>query len=75
MTAISKRKTIIRAETSCQIRRRPLMIELTPLTVILREKGRRARFEVSWESVYILAAQIAADRVRAERKARRSRTK
>lgn len=71
MTAIAKRKTIIRAETSAIDRKRPLIVELTPYTCIIREKGKRVRYEVSWVSVYHLAAQVYADRVRAERKATR----
>jgi hypothetical protein len=72
MTAIAKRKTVIRAETSSTIRGRALMIELTPYTVRLREKGRRTWFETTWESVYLQAAMKAADQLRAERKRKRT---
>jgi hypothetical protein len=70
MTAIAKRKTICRAETSALVRKRPLMIELRPHTVFIREKGRRAGYEVSWESVYLLGAAKAAEQRREARKHR-----
>ena len=53
------------------IRKRPLMVELRPYTVVIREKGRRAGYEVSWESVYLLGAAKAADARRADRLLRR----
>jgi hypothetical protein len=68
MTAIAKRKTVIRAETSARIRGRALMIELTPYTVKLREKGRRATYETSWEAVYWQAVKKAAEERRATRR-------
>jgi len=75
MTALAKRKTVMRAETSTTVRQRPLMIELTPYTVKLREKGRRQWVELSWESAYILACQKEADRLRGEKKPRRKKLK
>lgn len=71
MTAIAKRKTICRAETSALVRKRPLMIELRPHSVYIREKGRRAGYVVSWESVYLLGAAKAAEQRRLMRKQRR----
>ena len=65
------RKTRIVAQTECVLRKRPLVIEITPYTVILREKGKRERYEVSWEYVYYRAAERAAQVKRdAKKKAR-----
>lgn len=76
MTALAKRKTVIRAETSatmtCAGQRRPIMIELTPYTVRLREKGRRKWFETSWEAVFWQAVKKYAEEVRREKKAPRA---
>ncbi len=69
MTLISKRKTIIRAETSCAFRGRPLIVTLGAYSFQIREKGRRKAFELSWDSAFTLAASKEAERLRAERKA------
>jgi hypothetical protein len=75
MTAISQRKTVIRAETSATMRSagryRPIMIELTAYTVRLREKGRRQWFETSWEAVFWQAVKKKAEADMEERKAKR----
>ena len=73
MTAIIKRKTILRAETSASFRGRPLLIELRPYAVFIREKGRRKGFEVDWESIFSLGAKKAAEQSRQERKAKKRR--
>jgi len=62
------RKTRIVAQTECVLRKRPLVIEITPYTVILREKGRRERYEVSWGYVYYRAAERAASAKRDAKK-------
>lgn len=64
MTAIAKRKTIVRAETDASFRGRFLMVELRPFTVFIREKGRRKGYEVDWESIYGLGAKKAAEEAR-----------
>ena len=73
MTAIAKRKTIIRAETSTTIQHRPLIVTLGPYSLTIREKGRRKGYAVDWESIFVLGATKEADRQRAERKAKRGK--
>ncbi len=74
MGKLSERKTRIVAQTECVLRRRPLVIEITPYTVILREKGTRERYEVSWEYVFYRAAERAAQLKRETRKSKRKDT-
>jgi hypothetical protein len=71
MTRLAARKTKAQFEADTVVRGRTLIIEATPYTAVLREKGRRQRYEVSWEAIYWLAAKIAADNKRRERKAHR----
>jgi hypothetical protein len=77
MTKLSARKTRLTFETEHTIRYRrldrPIVVEpdMDGFSVYLRLKGTRARFGVSWRSVYELAAKVAADRLRADRKAAR----
>lgn len=71
MTPLTKRKTIVRAETATIVRGRALMIELRPYSVVIRQKGRRVGYEVDWESVYSMAAKKAAEKLQEERKAAR----
>jgi hypothetical protein len=68
MTRIANRKTKLRIETDAAVRGRKLIVEPTPFTVKIREKGRQHFFEVSWEAVYSLAAKIAAETARLDRK-------
>ena len=68
MTRLADRKTRLQFQTDALIGRRTLVIHPTPLTCILREKGRRRSYEVSWQSVFWLAAKVAADNERRKRK-------
>jgi len=45
-------KSPVRRETSTLYRRRALVVELTAHAAIIREKGRRDRVTVPWDSVY-----------------------
>ena len=68
MTCIAKRKTIVRAETGALYRGRPLMIELRPYSVYIREKGRRSGYEAPWEAIYEMAAKLRARQTAAEKR-------
>ena len=58
-------------ETVVSDRGRPLLIELHPGYVIFRLKGTRQRYAIDWEAVYRFAQRREAERVFAERYARR----
>jgi len=72
MISIENRKTKLRFETSIAVRGRAICVEVTPYTVIVREKGRRQKYEVQWDSVYWLAVKVLVDARRREKKARKS---
>jgi hypothetical protein len=76
MTALSHRKSKLTFETADVFRfrgkLREVVIEAQPYTALIRLKGTRQRFEVSWAGIYNLAAKIAADRARTERKQRKA---
>lgn len=71
MTALRQRKTRLIIETDTMLRGRCIIVEPSPFIATVRLKGTRTRYQISWESVFMRAAQIAADQLRAERKARR----
>ncbi len=73
MTQLAKRKTRLQFETSDTVRGRAVILEATPYTVALRLKGTRTRYEISYAGIYYAAAKLAADRARAEKRARRSK--
>lgn len=52
MTAITK---TIQRETAVLYRRRPLMIELNPRYLAIREKGRRDRVLIDYDAIYEMA--------------------
>jgi hypothetical protein len=58
MTRIERR--IVR-ETAISDRGRPLVIELHPGGLIVRLKGTRKRWPISYESIHRLAVKVAAD--------------
>ena len=72
---IGNRKTRLTFETDNLLRGRALVVEPEPLVCVIRLKGTRRRFSINWETVYLHAAQIAADRLRIERKAARAAKK
>ncbi len=58
-------------ETAVSDRGRPLLIELHPAYVVFRLKGTRQRYSIDWEALYRLAQRREADRVLADRYAKR----
>jgi len=62
MTELSKRKTRLRFKTDAMIRGRRIIIEAHPLTLTIREEGRRAGYELDWESAYWMACKKAVGR-------------
>lgn len=71
MTALAKRKTRLSFETDTLVRRRPVVVEPEPLVCVVRLKGTRQRYAISWETVFMHAAEIAARKLREERKQRK----
>jgi hypothetical protein len=75
MTALKERKTNLAFQVEAEIREcgryRKIVLEPKPFFLEVRLSGTRTRFPVSYEAIYQLAARIAADRERAERKERR----
>ena len=55
-------------KTSVQIKGRDLIVELFPGYLKIRESRCRTSFPITWNSVYIQAARIAAERKRQEKK-------
>lgn len=71
MTTLSQRKTRLAFTTDNLIRGREIVVCPEPLVCNLRLKGKRTTFSINWITVYEHAAKIAADRMRAEKKAAR----
>lgn len=71
MTRLATRKTLLKFEVETVIRGRTLIIIPKTHTLVIREKGKRKGFEVSYEGIYWLGAKVAADNARKERKSRR----
>jgi chromosome condensin MukBEF complex kleisin-like MukF subunit len=75
MTRIADRKTKLQAETSAVYRGRPLVVELTPHYVLVREKGTRQGLSVPWLAVHELGLKLQARSVAREIPVRRSSRK
>lgn len=75
MTILRERKTKLHFETDREVyergKHRPIVVEPGPWTCALRLKGTRQRYEIGWESIFSMAAKLAADKLREERKSRR----
>lgn len=75
MTALTERKSRLRIETSDTCREsgayREVILEAHPFHAIVRLKGLRTSYEVSWSSIYSLAVKQAVDAERREKKAKR----
>jgi hypothetical protein len=73
MTKLAKRKTRLVVEFSETVREqgryREVTMECTEYGITVRLKGLRTRFEVSPAGVYNLAARLAVEKRRQERKA------
>ena len=69
MTILNKS---VKRETSAVYRKRPIIIQLEPPSIIrLKEKGRRTWYETSVEAVYCLAAKNHAKKILEERRKRK----
>jgi len=76
MTRLASRKSRLLIETSDMVRERgklrEVILEPHPYTVVVRLKGMRQRYEVSYAGIYNLAARLAAEKARQERKLRKA---
>jgi len=61
MTALAKRKTKVRFETSATERGRALVVEPQPFMLHIRPKGKRIAYAVPWDAIYSLGAKLAAN--------------
>ena len=66
-----QRKRRLVLETPCLVRGRPLVAEVEASGVVLREKGRRLKLNISWAQIYNRAAEITAERAREARRHRK----
>jgi hypothetical protein len=75
MTHLTKRKSKLVFTTADAIRYkgklREVVIEVSPFIATCRLSGTSTRYEMSWSGVFTHAARVYADKVRAERKAKR----
>lgn len=70
MTTLSK--PVRRTLPELGVMDRPLVVEMTPAGIRIREKGRRKWFgPYPWGRLYVALARLEADRIIAERKAAR----
>jgi hypothetical protein len=69
MTKLLERKSRLHLVTSARYQRRPLVIEVTPRFLGIRERYRHFGFRVAWETIYLRAAeaQQASSKIAAER--------
>ena len=58
---------VIVRETDCLERGSPIMIEVHPRELVLRLKGQRRRYSVSYAGILWTAAQAEADRARKDK--------
>ena len=72
MTQI-KAQAPTRRETATCYRGRPLMVELRPGYLVIRQKGRRAGYEIDYRAIFEAAAKIRARQEREEKRAKRGR--
>jgi hypothetical protein len=71
MTRLAARRTKLTFETDSAIRNREIVVHPHPTVCGVRLKGTRTVFEISWHTIYVHAAAIAAEKLREERKAAR----
>jgi hypothetical protein len=75
MTALRERRTRLVFETDQEMRhrgkRRPILVMPQPWYCSVRLKGTRAVYDIAWETIFMHAAQLVADKARAERRAAR----
>jgi hypothetical protein len=61
----------LKRKTSIQVKGRDLIVELFPGYLEIRESRCRTGFPITWHSVYVQAARIAAEQRRQEKKERK----
>ncbi len=66
MTEIQLGKKLIR-KTASSVQSRPLVVVLHPGYLDLRRAGTRTNFSVTYDAIYRYGAQLAANKLRAER--------
>jgi len=75
MTRLAERKSKLLIETSDTVRERgrlrEVIIEPLPHYAVIRLKGLRSRFSISYAGIYNAAVKIEVERQRAEKKAKR----
>jgi hypothetical protein len=75
MTSLRERKTKLSFETDREMRyrgkSRAIVVMPQPFYCSVRLKGTRQVFDIAWDTIYMKAAQIAAEKARAERKGKR----
>jgi hypothetical protein len=75
MTYLVKRKSRLIFTTADTVRykgrEREIVIEVSPFIATCRLAGTRTRYEMSWSGIFQHAARVYADRLRAERKAKK----
>lgn len=74
MTRLEEESRLVR-ETGVFLKQRPLVVELSARIVRIRPKGARWGYEVDYESIFALGVRKAAEKERAERVARKQRTR
>lgn len=69
MNKITKQRGpwLLRSEVRDGGRPRPIVIEVDPDELTLRQKGRRRRYRLPWEAVYVMAVRAEVERVRKEK--------
>lgn len=58
MTKLHERKTRLHFITDARYQRRPLVIEVTPRYLGIRPRYRHFGFRISWETIYLRAAEV-----------------
>lgn len=66
-------KRPIKRETAAYERGKPLMIELHPAYMIIRQKGSREKFSIDYGRIFWSAVKIDYDRQRAQKSKKQSR--
>lgn len=71
MNDLLTRKTKLVLRTPLEERGRPIIAEIKPWGLELREQGRRHRVSITWAKIYWTAQIDAAEKLRAERRIKR----
>jgi len=74
VTRLDRQSRLVR-ETGAFLKQRPLVVELFARIMRIRPKGARWGYDVDYESIFALGARKTAEKERAERVARKQRTR